>query len=73
METDEVAQKLTRHLIQQKEGRVTFLPLNRIRAPGVKFPNDKDTVPLMKKISYDAKYKEAVGHVSWIVWISNDG
>lgn len=63
VETDDTAQRLTKYLVQDRLGRITFYPLNRMRAPHVNFPNDKDTVPLLKKIRVDPKFQEVCAHV----------
>ncbi|XP_011090227.1 structural maintenance of chromosomes protein 3 isoform X2 [Sesamum indicum] len=42
VETDEISTKIIRHLNAQKGGRVTFIPLNRVKAPRVTYPQSSD-------------------------------
>lgn len=65
VDNDQVATRLTELLIQEKSGRATFIPLNRLSVENVQYPTDwgKDVMPLMKRLTYDEKYAPAVSQV----------
>ncbi len=48
-------------LKKEQAGRVTFIPLNQVRAQNVNYPNvGDDALPLVKKLKFEARYKDAV-------------
>ncbi|KAL0460857.1 UNVERIFIED_CONTAM: Structural maintenance of chromosomes protein 3 [Sesamum latifolium] len=63
VETDEISTKIIRHLNAQKGGRVTFIPLNRVKAPRVTYPQSSDVIPLLKKLQFSDKYASAFAQV----------
>ncbi|XP_010473108.1 PREDICTED: structural maintenance of chromosomes protein 3 [Camelina sativa] len=63
VENDDISTKLIRHLNSIKGGRLTFLPLNRVKAPHVNFPQDSAAIPLLKKLKYDSKFGPALAQV----------
>ncbi|KAF2822936.1 RecF/RecN/SMC protein [Ophiobolus disseminans] len=64
VDDDNVSSKLIDRLIKDKGGRLTFIPLNRIRAPDVNLPTGKgDMQPLLPKLQYDDRYDAAIKHV----------
>lgn len=64
VDTDETAARLMKRLEKDKLGRVTFLPLNRLRIENVEYPDSPDVQPLLKQcIKYDAKVDRAMKHV----------
>ncbi|KAL0437108.1 UNVERIFIED_CONTAM: Structural maintenance of chromosomes protein 3 [Sesamum radiatum] len=63
VETDEISTKIIRHLNAQKGGRVTFIPLNRVTAPRVTYPQSSDVIPLLKKLQFSDKYASAFAQV----------
>lgn len=65
VDNDQVATRLTELLIQEKSGRATFIPLNRLSIETVQYPTEwgKDVMPLMKRLTYDEKYAPAVSQV----------
>ncbi|KAG7568172.1 SMCs flexible hinge [Arabidopsis thaliana x Arabidopsis arenosa] len=63
VENDDISTKIIRHLNSLKGGRVTFLPLNRIKAPRVNYPKDSDAIPLLRKLKFDSKFEPALGQV----------
>ena len=48
VENDEISTQIIRHLNALKGGRVTFIPLNRVKAPRVTYPQSSDVIPLLK-------------------------
>nr|GEW04758.1 structural maintenance of chromosomes protein 3 [Tanacetum cinerariifolium] len=63
VETDEISTQVIRHLNAEKGGRVTFIPLNRVKAPHVTYPRSSDVIPLLKKLKYSSNYEQAFGQV----------
>lgn len=60
---DEISTKIIGHLNAQKGGRVTFVPLNRVKAPQATYPQSSDVIPLLKKLKFLEKYRSAFGQV----------
>jgi structural maintenance of chromosome 3 (chondroitin sulfate proteoglycan 6) len=53
-----------KRLEKDKLGRVTFLPLNRLRIDRVQYPESPDVKPLLQQcIRFDAKIERAMQHV----------
>jgi structural maintenance of chromosome 3 (chondroitin sulfate proteoglycan 6) len=64
VDTDATAARLMRRLERDKLGRVTFLPLNRLRIEEVEYPESPDVRPLLQTcIRYDKKVERAMQHV----------
>ncbi|CAN4099065.1 unnamed protein product [Withania somnifera] len=63
VDDDETSTKIIRHLNAQKGGRVTFIPLNRIKTPHVRYPQGSDVIPLLKKLRFSDSYSKAFEQV----------
>lgn len=63
VDTDETASTVMDELVRERAGRVTFMPLNRIKPKDVTYPSSNDSVPLIKKIGFDPKIENAVKQV----------
>lgn len=63
VETDDVSTRIIDYLTRQKGGRVTFIPLNRVKVPKVSFPRSNDVVPLLKKLRFAHDYSLAFEQV----------
>lgn len=63
VDSDATASVLMDHLTREKAGRVTFMPLNRLRPQQIEYPATSDCVPLIKKIACDSALENAVSHV----------
>ncbi|KKK12562.1 hypothetical protein P175DRAFT_0440382 [Aspergillus ochraceoroseus IBT 24754] len=63
VDTDETATKVLEILQQEKAGRVTFMPLNRLRSKPLNMPKASDTIPMIEKLQYDQAYESAFQHV----------
>lgn len=63
VDNDDTATRIMDVLNKERSGRVTFMPLNRLRPKVPKFPNAQDARPLMSLIKYDQKYEKAVQQV----------
>ncbi|PHT46466.1 Structural maintenance of chromosomes protein 3 [Capsicum baccatum] len=59
VDNDETSTKIIRHLNAQKGGRVTFIPLNRVKTPHVNYPQGSDVIPLLKKLRFSDSYRKA--------------
>ena len=53
VDTDDTATTLLGLLQQEKSGRVTFMPLNRLRPPDTQYPHAPDAVVMLRKLSFD--------------------
>ncbi|KAJ7531678.1 hypothetical protein O6H91_14G053900 [Diphasiastrum complanatum] len=63
VDTDDISTKIIRYLSAEKGGRVTFMPLNRVRSPKVAYPNSPDVVPLLKKMKFSPIFMPAFAQV----------
>lgn len=63
VDTDETATKVLEILQNEKAGRVTFMPLNRLRSKPINMPRASDTIPMIEKMQYDSAYEKAFMHV----------
>lgn len=69
VDNDDISTRIIRYLTSEKGGRVTFMPLNQIRASRVTYPTGPDVVPLLKKLKYDARFGPAFAQVSIVHFI----
>ena len=63
VESDDISTQIIRHLTSEKGGRVTFIPLNRVKVSDTNYPQSPDVVPLLKKLKYRAEYSHAFKQV----------
>ena len=64
VDTDETATALLRELQRENVGRVTFMPLNRIRpGPDPPSPDASEAVPLMRYLNFAPKFKPAISEI----------
>ncbi|KAM7522838.1 hypothetical protein LguiA_012740 [Lonicera macranthoides] len=63
VENDEISTLIIRRLNAEKGGRVTFIPLNRVKAPHVNYPQSSDVIPLLKKLKFSRNYTPAFAQV----------
>ncbi|KAL3439294.1 chromosome segregation protein sudA [Aspergillus tetrazonus] len=63
VDTDDTATKVLEILQHEKAGRVTFMPLNRLRTKPLIMPKASDTIPMIEKLQYDRAYEKAFQHV----------
>ncbi|KAK7320513.1 hypothetical protein VNO77_30059 [Canavalia gladiata] len=63
VENDDKSTQIIRHLNSQKGGRVTFIPLNRVKAPRISYPQSSDVIPLLKKLNFKFDYTPAFSQV----------
>ncbi|KAJ4957827.1 hypothetical protein NE237_024938 [Protea cynaroides] len=63
VETDEISTQIIRQLNALKGGRVTFIPLNRVRAPHITYPKSSDVIPLIDKLKFSRNHAPAFAQV----------
>ncbi|KAF4374153.1 hypothetical protein G4B88_020545 [Cannabis sativa] len=63
VKTDDISTQIIKHLNALKGGRVTFIPLNRVKPPHVNYPKSSDVIPLVDKLEFDKKYGDAFKQV----------
>ncbi|CDK24291.1 unnamed protein product [Kuraishia capsulata CBS 1993] len=63
VDTDRTAGILMEELTREKAGRVTFMPLNRLKPQTVQYPSSNDCVPLIKKIAFEDYLAPAVEQI----------
>lgn len=59
VDNDETASDMIEILQREKGGRVTFIPLNRVRSKTGNVPNANDAIPMIEKVQFDPMYEEA--------------
>ena len=50
-------------MLRERTGRVTFMPLNRLRPKNPPLPNAQDAIPLLDKLRFDPMYLKAFQQV----------
>lgn len=63
VDNDDTATIVLQQLQREKAGRITFMPLNRLKPRLGNFPNTKDALPMLDYIEYDDRYKKAFEQV----------
>ncbi|TFK63131.1 structural maintenance of chromosome protein 3 [Pluteus cervinus] len=63
VDTDETASKVLEVMIKEKTGRVTFMPLNRLKPKNPVVPDTDDCEPLVNKLRFDPAYAKAFSQV----------
>ncbi|KAG2211831.1 hypothetical protein INT47_004517 [Mucor saturninus] len=63
VDTDETASRLLEIMSKERAGRVTFIPLNRVKSRHVEYPQKDDAVPLIGQLQFDSKYQTAMEQV----------
>lgn len=63
VDTDETASRVLDIMIKEKVGRVTFMPLNRLKPKDVQYPNAPDAIPLIEKLRFDPAHAKAFKQV----------
>ncbi|KAI0058717.1 RecF/RecN/SMC protein [Artomyces pyxidatus] len=63
VDTDQTAQKVLDIMLREKTGRVTFMPLNRLKPKNPPPPNAQDAIPLIDKLRFEATHQKAFQQV----------
>ncbi|KAH7913439.1 RecF/RecN/SMC [Hygrophoropsis aurantiaca] len=72
VDTDETASKVLDIMIKEKTGRVTFMPLNRLKPKNPTLPPNQDALPLIEKLQFDALHQKAFQQVFGKTWVCRD-
>ncbi|EJD54937.1 RecF/RecN/SMC protein [Auricularia subglabra TFB-10046 SS5] len=63
VDTDTTAQRVLEVMLRERTGRVTFMPLNRLKPKPQNFPTGGDAVPLIEKLQFDESVSKAMQQV----------
>lgn len=63
VDTDETATKVLEVLNRERSGRITFMPLNRLKSKIPTMPTGNDVIPMVSKLQFDPVYRKAVEQV----------
>ena len=63
VDNDDTATKVIEILQKEKLGRLTFIPLNRVKPKRVNMPNANDAIPMIEKLRFDPIYEKAFQQV----------
>lgn len=63
VDNDETATKVLNILNKERSGRVTFMPLNRLKPKVPAYPQAQDAIPLISKVQFEKQYEKAVQQV----------
>lgn len=64
VDNDDTASKILEVMNKERSGRVTFVPLNRLRSITVQYPKADDALPMISKLKFDRAYVMAFEQVS---------
>ena len=59
-------------MLKEKTGRVTFMPLNRLKPKNPPAPNSLDAEPLLEKLRFNHKYEKAFQQVFGMMCMCQD-
>jgi structural maintenance of chromosome 3 (chondroitin sulfate proteoglycan 6) len=63
VDTDETASQVLEAMLKDKIGRVTFVPLNRLKTKTTIYPEAEGVEPLITQLKYDPKFDKAFQQV----------
>ncbi|PBP26643.1 chromosome segregation protein sudA [Diplocarpon rosae] len=63
VDNTETATFLVNKLFEERGGRVTFIPMDKVAKNKPKLPNASDAIVLLDRLKFDPKYKRAMEHV----------
>ncbi|KAK2624652.1 hypothetical protein QTJ16_005845 [Diplocarpon rosae] len=63
VDNTETATFLVNKLFEERGGRVTFIPMDKVAKNKPKLPNASDAIVLLDRLNFDPKYKRAMEHV----------
>ncbi|KAJ8609091.1 hypothetical protein MRB53_039290 [Persea americana] len=63
VDTDDTATEVLEILQKEKAGRVTFMPLNRLKPKTANIPKSSDALEMISKLTFDPKHEKAMRHV----------
>ncbi|KAJ3670865.1 hypothetical protein LUZ60_008291 [Juncus effusus] len=63
LNNDDTSTQIISDLKAEEEGRLTFIPLNRVKVPDINYPQSPDVVPILKKLKFRSEYNPAFKQV----------
>ncbi|KAL8865279.1 MAG: hypothetical protein Q9198_009397, partial [Flavoplaca austrocitrina] len=63
VDNDETASKVIEILQKERAGRITFIPLNRVKPKQGNLPTANDAVPMIDRIKFEPMYEKAFQQV----------
>ncbi|ORX40107.1 RecF/RecN/SMC [Kockovaella imperatae] len=63
VDNDDTVSKLLEVMNKEKAGRVTFMPLNRLKSHNITYPKANDAIPMISKLKFDRAYVMAFEQV----------
>ncbi|KAK9764937.1 Structural maintenance of chromosomes protein 3 [Basidiobolus ranarum] len=63
VDTDDTATKVLEALNRERVGRVTFMPLNRLKPHVPRYPESNDAIPMIQKLTFDNRFLKAIQQV----------
>jgi structural maintenance of chromosome 3 (chondroitin sulfate proteoglycan 6) len=63
VDNDDTASKVLEIMLREKTGRVTFMPLNRLKPKNPSIPTSDDAIPLLDQLEYDEAHEKAFQQV----------
>ncbi|GAA5994281.1 cohesin subunit SMC3 [Rhodotorula paludigena] len=63
VDTDETATQILDRMVRDRSGRLTFIPLNRVRPPEVEYPRTNEAIPMINKLKFAEQFRPAFKHV----------
>ncbi|CAG8488799.1 14077_t:CDS:10, partial [Racocetra persica] len=72
VDTDDTATRILDALNREQNGRVTFVPLNRLRTKNYDYPESEEFLPMVNVVEFDKTYTKAIVQVFGRTIICND-
>ncbi|CAG8605629.1 28548_t:CDS:10, partial [Dentiscutata erythropus] len=72
VDTDDTATRILDALNREQNGRVTFVPLNRLRTKNYDYPESEGFLPMVNVVKFDLTYTKAMVQVFGRTIICND-
>jgi len=63
VDTDETATLILDKMVQDKSGRVTFMPLNRLDVKEFDYPQTNEAIPMLNKLRFNPDFEKAFQQV----------
>ncbi|BGP23932.1 Structural maintenance of chromosomes protein 3 [Rhodotorula toruloides] len=63
VDNDDTATRILDRMVQDKSGRVTFMPLNRLRVHDVEYPKSNEAIPMINKLKFSEDFRPAFKQV----------
>ncbi|GAA5985596.1 hypothetical protein JCM5350_007149 [Sporobolomyces pararoseus] len=63
VDNDETATKILDRMVQDKSGRVTFMPLNRLDVKDYEYPQTNEAIPMINKLRFNPEFSPAFKQV----------